>query len=94
LTGRYEMKWYTSSSLVAARSSDMKGSGRANELCALRSSSQLEMARPLSSGGNSLVNALKAVSSSPRSSVGRLSRIARIACVAQALEIICCAKKR
>ena len=65
--------------MVAARSSETNGSGREKELCALRSSSQFEMARPFSSGGNSLVKALKAVSSSPSSTVGRLRRIARIA---------------
>mmetsp|Transcript_48362 Transcript_48362/g.111981 ORF Transcript_48362/g.111981 Transcript_48362/m.111981 type:complete len:217 (-) Transcript_48362:218-868(-) len=94
LTGRYEMKWYTSSSsLVALRSSWMNGSGRANELCTLRSRLELEMARPLRSGGKSLVNALRAVSSSPNSSDGRLRRMERMACVAHALEIICDAKK-
>jgi hypothetical protein len=41
------MKWYTSSSSVAARdSSGTSGSGRANELCAARMLSLLLIARP------------------------------------------------
>ena len=41
-TGRYEMKWYTSSSSLAARArSSTKGSGRAKLLCARRMGSDI-----------------------------------------------------
>mmetsp|Transcript_4476 Transcript_4476/g.14675 ORF Transcript_4476/g.14675 Transcript_4476/m.14675 type:complete len:268 (+) Transcript_4476:620-1423(+) len=94
LTGTYEMKWYSSSSsLVARRSSVTNGSGREKELCTLRIRSELEMASPRKSGGKSLVKALKAVSSSPRSIAGQFIRMDRMAWVAQAFEIICEAKK-
>mmetsp|Transcript_10386 Transcript_10386/g.33358 ORF Transcript_10386/g.33358 Transcript_10386/m.33358 type:complete len:240 (+) Transcript_10386:223-942(+) len=88
-TGTYEMKWYTSSSsLLARRSSLTVGSALANELCTRRSRSELEMASPLTSGGKSLVKALKAVISSPSEMDGQFISTERMAWVAHAFGII------
>lgn len=66
-TGVYAMKWYTSpsSSWLFRTVSSTNGEARANALCALRISSELESASPRRSGGNPAVKSLKEWSSGP-----------------------------
>eukprot|EP00982_Pelagococcus_subviridis_P014024 31303-Pelagococcus_subviridis.AAC.3 len=70
------------------------GSGRANELCALRIVSLFEMASPFKSASNSAVNSFMFASSAPSVTLGgQFIRMDRIACVAHAFVMTWLAKK-
>mmetsp|Transcript_4888 Transcript_4888/g.14054 ORF Transcript_4888/g.14054 Transcript_4888/m.14054 type:complete len:272 (+) Transcript_4888:316-1131(+) len=90
--GTYDTKWNASSSSVALRSSVAIGSGGWKLLWTRRMVSEFPMACPRISAGKSAVNSLSDVRSGPISISGRLSRTDRIAWVAHAFGITCCAK--
>mmetsp|Transcript_2264 Transcript_2264/g.7546 ORF Transcript_2264/g.7546 Transcript_2264/m.7546 type:complete len:253 (+) Transcript_2264:758-1516(+) len=95
LMGTYAMKWYTSSSSVAFLLSSWKGSGRANELWAVRMAWLSERAAPLRSAGKAPVNSRNSDSDGPSDRCGlwQFMRTEMMACVAHAFWITCLAKK-